>query len=718
MKLYRDFEIQISALGGGQYAIFVSGPGGDDRGVLALPTGDAAYQALARRLSQLDTDEASLIELGQILFRTLFQGPVKDVYTRSQSALAPDEGMRLRLNIDLEREAEVAALPWEFLCDPDQGPLAMLDAPVVRYMPHQSVIPSVVAPLPLKVLLTGAQTPPPAAVERELAEVEQALRALGDNVRIKVEPHLTSAKLRALLREGFHVWHFIGHGAISADGASGELCFEDGTGDTNRVSARELGILLQRSGLRLVVLSSCESGALTIDPLRSIAPALIRAQIPAVVAMQFTVPQEAARAFAGEFYRALAEAWPIDMCVTEGRKAVMDVAGLRNPDWGIPVIYTRAHDGQLFDRPAPPAAARAEPAAPPQPAIPPIVPVEAGYGQSVGEGLSALQTLIQTAPGVQVAAVRFRSDFQVACEQIDLLGDYKDVHDQLHSLQIHCYNCIVQEAKRSTDGDMAWDTLVDYELTFQDIVNRLQELKAQPAVATGSPALVVARAALPASEIGWVEDLAQAHRELHAAIERADAAQLKRAIRLINRVLMIQPSQINARLNTTAHALRLPALVQALGSIRDLLSLPQLDPEKVHQFELGVAALSSLNATLAALVDSHDKWQAIDLELRRVETTLDQDPAELELSWPDLKEQVAPLCADATATWAASLLADGAKLEAAIAEQDAGRIKQSFRRYRRQASDRFYRVDVELKRTCDDLRKIVEPLASLLRMIA
>jgi hypothetical protein len=715
MKTYRDFEIQISSIGGGQYAIFASGPGGDARNTLALPSADPAYGALAARLAQLDTDEASLIDLGQILFRTLFQGPVKDVYTRSQSALGPDEGMRLRLNIDLEKEAEVAALPWEFMCDPDQGPLAMLDAPVVRYLPHQSVIPSIAAPLPLKVLLTGAHTPPPAAIDRELAEVEGALRALGDNVQIVVEPHLTAAKLRARLREGFHAWHFIGHGATSRDGSTSVLRFEDATGDTAEVSARELAILLGRSGLRLVVFSACNSGALTIDPLRSLAPALIRAQIPAVVAMQFTVPQEAARAFAGEFYRALADGLPIDMCVTEGRKAVMDVAGLRNPDWGIPVVYTRAPDGTLFHKPAPPT--------PPAPVpIPPVAPSENGYAQSVGEGLSALSTLIQVAPGVQEAAVRFRADFQVACEQIDLLGDYKDIHDQLHSLQFHCYNCIVQETRRSTDDDLAWDTLVDYELTFQEIVGRLQSFGDQSAatMSASQPVVVygVSRAALPTSETAWIADLSAAHGELHTAIENADARQLKRAIRVINRVLTVQPSQINARLNSTARTLRLPSLVQALGSIRDLLSLPHLDPEKVRQFEVGVAALSNLNKTLVALVTSHDQWQAIDLELRRLETTIDQDPTELELSWPDLKEMVDPLCADATAPWAAALLADGVKLETAITAADSSKIKQSFRRYRRQASDRFYRVDVELKRTCDELRKIVEPLASVLRMIA
>jgi hypothetical protein len=109
--------------------------------------------------------------------------------------------------------------------------------------------------------------------------------------------------------------------------------------------------MLNRSGVRLIVLDSCESGRLAIDPFRSMAPALIRAQVPAVVAMQFPVQQDAARYFAVEFYRALVEGFPIDACLTEGRKAVLFGTGIDNANWGIPVAYTRAPDGKLFEMP-------------------------------------------------------------------------------------------------------------------------------------------------------------------------------------------------------------------------------------------------------------------------------------------------------------------------------------------------------------------------------
>ena len=724
MKTYRDCEIQISALDADRYTLFISGPGGDARATITLPLADPVYQGLAARLESFDTDEATLFEIGQLLFRALFQGPARDVYTRSQSALGPDQGLRLRFNIDLEREPHIAALPWEFMCDPDQGPLAMLDAPIVRYLPQQAVTPTLATALPLKVLLTGAVTPPELHVQRELAEVRAALADLEHEsyVQITVEEHLTRQKLMRWLREGFHIWHFIGHGGTNLAGTSATLLFEDPTGSSEAVSARELGILLNRSGLRLVVLNACNSARLTIDPFRSIAPALIRAQIPAVVAMQFTVPEEAAQAFASEFYRALAEGFPIDACVTEGRKAVMSATGLDRADWGIPVVYTRAPDGRLFDVPAPTAA----PPAPPTEAVHRLP--TASYGRSAGEGLSALHLLMQLDPGVLDAAVTFRTDFQIACEQIDLLGDYKDIHDQLHSLQFHCYNCIVQEARRAIDDELAWDSLIDYELTFQEILTHLQEIATHSAPEVqvtaqqhgGEPVAQpgIRRATLAAHEVVWIQDLAQAHYELQTAIETADVRKLKRAIRLVGRILMVQPSQINTRLSATVRTLRLPSLVQGLSRVRDVLSLPNLDPEKVHQFEAGLAALSDLNVKLSALVASHDRWQAIDLELRRIETTLEQDVSELELSWPDLKELVEPLCAESSAPWAAALKAEAEKLETAIAGGDAARIRQCFRRYRRLAGERFYRVDVDLKRMCDELRTIVAPLASVLRILA
>lgn len=347
-KKYVDFEVQIVQLENSHFTVNVHAPGGDARGTFTSPSDEPAYQKLLDRLRRFDTQENDLVELGENLFRSLFHGPVKDVYTRSQGTLEQDEGMRLRFIID-PSSTEVAMLPWELLNDPDQGPLAMLDMSVVRYIQHQAVRPSQSAPLPLKVLITSAQTPPQINVERELHEVVTALRGLGNKVHIVTEPHLTRSKLQRHLRQGFHIWHFIGHGGFTTDNPTGHLLFEDETGDVESVNALQLGVLLNRCGLRLIVLDACEGSHITHELFRSLAPASIRAQVPTVVAMQFSVPEDVTRIFASEFYSALAEGFPIDACVTEGRRAILGAFGLRYPDWATPTVYTRALENQLFD---------------------------------------------------------------------------------------------------------------------------------------------------------------------------------------------------------------------------------------------------------------------------------------------------------------------------------------------------------------------------------
>jgi hypothetical protein len=352
---YLDCTIDIQPRSGDVFPFSIHAPGGDARGSFKLPTSKQDYLAQAEKLSRFDVDEEVLTQMGQRLFETLFHGPAKEVLVRSQGRLQPDQGLRIVLRI-APTEHEVAALPWEFLYDPDQGPLVMLDSPIVRYLPQQSVIPTLKTELPIKVLLTGAQPQELAKinVDRELQGVQSALADLVNQGRVKItaEPRLTRSKFQQLLRQGFHVWHFAGHGGFKSDGKTGALAFQDAQGDLDWASALELGIMLNRSGVRLILLDACESGRLATEPFRNLAPALIRAQVPAVIAMQFKVPDAAARAFAGELYRALSEGFPIDACVTEGRKAVMGEVGLGRPDWGIPVVYTRAEDGRLFDLPA------------------------------------------------------------------------------------------------------------------------------------------------------------------------------------------------------------------------------------------------------------------------------------------------------------------------------------------------------------------------------
>jgi len=434
-KKYTSFRIDFYPRDGEMYTITASSKAGERTDTLHSPSDDPAFQQLCARLTSFDTDEEMLTQIGRQLFAALFSGEIGKLYAASRSMLEDDEGLVIRLSIPPGAE-EIAALPWEFMSDPDAGPLAMLDSPITRYLQLGTKIPTLQTTLPLKVLLTGAQTPPATDIERELQAVQAALEGLGENVKITLVPHLTAAALRERLREEFHIWHFVGHGGFDKAGKTAQLLFEDASGDADAISAMELNIMLNRSGIRLVVLNACDSGKLAIEPFRSIAPALIRAQIPAVVAQQFKVPEEATREFVTDFYRSLAIGLPIDACITEGRKAVMNSCGFDQADWGIPVFYTRTESGRLYDPPEITSAPAPMPIATAAPAAAPILaPLPSPLDTRAAERVEEIATLTARleAKRREQRMIRLRKGIY-SRPQAHLTDQYERLSSEIHTL--------------------------------------------------------------------------------------------------------------------------------------------------------------------------------------------------------------------------------------------------------------------------------------------
>ncbi|UBF28523.1 hypothetical protein K9N68_11970 [Kovacikia minuta CCNUW1] len=324
------------------------------------------------------------------------------------------------------------------------------------------------------------------------------------------------------------------------------------------------------------------------------------------------------------------------------------------------------------------------------------------YGDPVSLGLNALTELMQH-PEARSAVITFRVDFKAASEQINIIANYKGLHDLLHTLEFQCYSGIVQESRRFPEDETALDILTDHELTLQKLLREVQELAGRETIAT--------------NEVLWLKDLERAQAELRAAIDELDTRRLQKTIWLLNRILAIQPSRINTNLNSVARSLRLPALVNAMNSIWERLAGSNLNQEKIKQFQVSVLVLAELNKRLTALVIGHDYWQELDLELRRIEANLEKDLIELEMSWIDLKERTDVLFNPAGDQWTVFFQQDSHNLDAALSAQNPAKIKRYFRMYRRRASDRFYQVDVTLKRLCEELREVGEPLTAVLRMI-
>jgi CHAT domain-containing protein len=108
------------------------------------------------------------------------------------------------------------------------------------------------------------------------------------------------------------------------------------------VDAASLKALLSGRSLSLVVLNSCQSARGSRGDLaRGVAPALVQAGLPAVVANQFSVLDAAALVFARELYRSLALGRALGDAAREARLAVRCDAACGPVDWAVPVVYAR-----------------------------------------------------------------------------------------------------------------------------------------------------------------------------------------------------------------------------------------------------------------------------------------------------------------------------------------------------------------------------------------
>jgi len=64
--------------------------------------------------------------------------------------------------------------------------------------------------------------------------------------------------------------------------------------------------------------------------------------------MQSVIQDQKAIEIAHEFYLALMDGYPVDAALVEGRKAVFNTHEMA--EWGTPVLFMRAPDGEIFKR--------------------------------------------------------------------------------------------------------------------------------------------------------------------------------------------------------------------------------------------------------------------------------------------------------------------------------------------------------------------------------
>jgi hypothetical protein len=360
-RVYQDFELRIGMVGpDGQYTVEFLKPVQVSH-QMPMPLAPDDVRQLLQRCENGLADEEGMQVFGARLRESAF---TPDMLLRMGAALGnADQGLRLRLWI---QPAELAELPWEFLHGLGSSDFAVLSKRLTlsRYLPLDEPAEPLQIEGPLKVVVITASPSdlPPLDTARTVARVDQALKPLAGDAELSVVENATGDRLQDALAQNPHVLHFAGHGRYNAQAGQGALALLADDGTAQWIAAGRLGRLLRDSTVRLAYLDACQTGQATpatpgaagsVGSGLSVAQALIAAGVPAVLGMRFSVPDEAAGIFARRFYQSLAQGEPVDAAMVAGRRAVALAGDEGDVTWGTPILFMRAPDGRLFNKPAP-----------------------------------------------------------------------------------------------------------------------------------------------------------------------------------------------------------------------------------------------------------------------------------------------------------------------------------------------------------------------------
>ena len=217
-------------------------------------------------------------------------------------------------------------------------------------------------------------------VAQEKANIQ---RVLGEIRREQLEVSfledtVSLPNLAVKLKKGVHVLHLINHGTFSRKKEQASLFLADEDNDVRLVRATEFVEMLGRLSEppQFVYLSSCETATRSpATAFRGLAPMLISAGAPAVLAMQDLIPVKTARIFAQTFYHHLLDHGQVDLACNEARAAILDS---NLPGGSIPVLFSRLPDNLLFSRPPTPETGQTADILPPPFQAPPNLSVFVG----------------------------------------------------------------------------------------------------------------------------------------------------------------------------------------------------------------------------------------------------------------------------------------------------------------------------------------------------
>jgi CHAT domain/SIR2-like domain len=312
-----------------------------------------------------------LRDVGSQLWAALVPGEIG----RRVAALREDKpGQRTRLCFRLDLPPSLTRLPWEALYDLDTGFISTLPGhAIVRHPPGGAAAASPARPLDKLRVLVVIPEGSYLKVDLEWKNIELAFQSIGGAAPTRLDGRVPPGRLlEELGRVEYDAVHFIGHGQVDDGVVTVRFNDENNPAEETWLEAEAFASMFRGTQVRFAFLNCC-LGAEASDKrsLSGLGPYLLRAGVPAVVAMRFEIADDVAIRFSRAFYKDLltgAERGRIDLAVESARKAVYlnkkkdNVRGFVTP-----VLFLATGGEQVFDAGAEPGRGAAEATALPAP---------------------------------------------------------------------------------------------------------------------------------------------------------------------------------------------------------------------------------------------------------------------------------------------------------------------------------------------------------------
>ncbi len=346
---YQTLNLHITKTDGkNKYEACIKDSGGAERAkhTFELQVNPHILTTLEEKFGK-DINETSQIikDFGGDLYNTVFGGEISGYF---KSLIQQKKDIRLRLVFSPE-DGELLRLPWEFIYD---GSNFLSGYERVTLTRSLDGLPSDgKGAIKEKLRMLAVISSPLDLKDHERLQVEQEQMLIMEAVdrahvanRIEIE-FLDEASLPniqdRLDEEEFHILHYTGHGVYNEKEDKGYLILEDDAGKARPVDNETIANLLAGyKSLRLVVLSGCQTAKTSgRRALSDLATPLLTKNIPAVVAMQYSVTDKSAMALAQKLYIEIGNNTPVDLALTRARKALLINGGLGSVEFATPVLY-------------------------------------------------------------------------------------------------------------------------------------------------------------------------------------------------------------------------------------------------------------------------------------------------------------------------------------------------------------------------------------------